>query len=56
MNAATSAIDPDGIPVPSAGRGAGGGGNQYQITMPLLPGETPQEQRDNLVRELQLVP
>ncbi|MBQ9917352.1 MAG: hypothetical protein IJO71_09150 [Microbacterium sp.] len=56
VNAATSAIDPDGIPVPSAGRGAGGGGNQYQITMPLLPGETPQEQRDNLVRELQLVP
>lgn len=56
VNAATTAIDPDGIPVPGAGRGAGGGGNQISVTMPLLPGETPQEQRDNLVRELQLVP
>lgn len=27
-------------------------GKQINITMPLLPGETPQEQRDNLVREL----
>lgn len=55
VNAATTAIDPNGIPVPGAGLGAGRGGAQVTVTMPLLPGETPQEQRDNLVRELQLV-
>lgn len=55
VNAATTAIDPDGIPVPGARSGSGGGGTQVSVTMPLLPGETPQEQRDNLIRELQLV-
>ncbi|MFE7844893.1 hypothetical protein ACFUTX_06790 [Microbacterium sp. NPDC057407] len=34
--------------------GAAGAGAHIEITQPLLPGETPQEQRDNLVRELQL--
>lgn len=35
--------------------GIGGTVNHNTITMPLLPGETPQEQRDNLGRELRLV-
>lgn len=56
-DAAISAIDPNGIPIPRSRIGAGsyGAGNNISVTMPLLPGETPQEQRDNLVRELQLV-
>jgi len=56
VSAATDAIDPKGIPIPSAGAGADGArsGTNVYVTQPLLPGETPQEQRDNLVRELQL--
>lgn len=34
--------------------GRGFGGTNIHITQPLLPGETPQEQRDNLIRELKL--
>lgn len=37
---------PDGEPV-------GRGGNTVHVTMPLLPGETPQEQRDNVIKEFQ---
>ncbi|KJL39905.1 hypothetical protein [Microbacterium trichothecenolyticum] len=32
--------------------GLAAGGNTVNVTMPLLPGETPQEQRDTLVEEL----
>lgn len=35
----------------TAGRGAAGGA-QVNVTMPMLPGETPAEQRANVVREL----
>lgn len=38
-----------------AGDGEASNGRPINITMPLLPGETPREQRDNLVEELKWV-
>ncbi len=50
---AQRAVDMAGIDTRSQFGGSGGGsGATVYVTQPLLPGETPAEQRDNLVREL----
>lgn len=52
---AAALVSTDMFPI---GDGSGGpilGSRQITITQPLLPGETPAEQRDNLVRELSLI-
>jgi hypothetical protein len=50
---AIAAMNFDPFGSASSPSGRVGLGNTIHVTQPLLPGETPQEQRDNLVRELQ---
>lgn len=52
---AASAVDIDLFNGKSKQAGGMFAGTHVEVTMPLLPGETPKEQRDNLVRELSLI-